>query len=99
MKNLYLKDRNRRCFYLKTEKNKIILKYYLNNLKINKNLRENAYSELINWNNNTSITKIHNRCIITNRSRGVYKKFKLSRIFFKKYALEGNLNGIRKASW
>ncbi len=99
MKNLYLKDKNRRNFYLKTEKNKLILKYFLNNLNINKNIREKAYSELLNWSSNASITKIHNRCIITNRGRGIYKKFKISRLFFKKNALEGNLNGIRKASW
>ena len=48
MKNLYLKDKNRRNFYLKIEKNKLILKYFLNNLHINKNIREKAYSELLN---------------------------------------------------
>ena len=45
-----------------------------------------------------SITKIRNRCILTNRARAVYRKFKISRLFFKKYALQGELLGVKKAS-
>ena len=46
-----------------------------------------------------SSTKIKYRCILTNRARAIYKKFKISRVFFKKFALQGELVGVKKASW
>jgi len=39
------------------------------------------------------------RCQITGRSRGVYRKFRVSRIMLRKLALEGKVPGMRKASW
>jgi small subunit ribosomal protein S14 len=39
------------------------------------------------------------RCEITGRSRGVYRKFRVSRIMLRKLALEGKVPGMRKASW
>lgn len=39
------------------------------------------------------------RCEITGRSRGVYRKFRISRIMLRKLALEGKIPGMRKASW
>ena len=99
MKILYLKDKNRRFFYDKTEKKKYILRYIFNNLSLENVLRIKAYTEYSNLCKFSTITKIKNRCILTNRSKGIYRKFKLSRLFFKKYALSGDLPGIRKASW
>lgn len=48
---------------------------------------------------NANRNRVRNRCILTGRSRGVYKKFGLSRIKFRELALEGMLPGITKASW
>lgn len=45
------------------------------------------------------ITKVKNRCVITGRSRGVLRKYKMSRITFKELASAGYLPGIRKSSW
>jgi small subunit ribosomal protein S14 len=39
------------------------------------------------------------RCELTGRSRGVYRKFRISRIMLRKLALEGKIPGMRKASW
>jgi small subunit ribosomal protein S14 len=39
------------------------------------------------------------RCQLTGRSRGVYRKFRISRIMLRKLALEGKIPGMRKASW
>ena len=39
------------------------------------------------------------RCAITGRSRGVYRKFGLSRVRVRELAHECQLPGIRKASW
>ena len=39
------------------------------------------------------------RCEITGRARGVYRKFRISRIMLRELALEGKIPGMRKASW
>ena len=44
-------------------------------------------------------TRKSNRCQITGRSRGVYRKFGVSRIVLRELALQGKIPGMRKASW
>ena len=39
------------------------------------------------------------RCEITGRSRGVYRKFRVSRIVLRELVLKGHVPGMRKASW
>lgn len=48
---------------------------------------------------NSSPVRLHNRCSITGRPRGFYRKFGLCRNQFRLLALEGKIPGIRKASW
>lgn len=43
--------------------------------------------------------RYRNRCQLTGRSRGVYRKFNLSRIKFRELAHQGLLPGVAKASW
>lgn len=47
----------------------------------------------------SSATRIRNRCMITGRARGVYRKFNISRIMLREMAAEGMIPGVRKASW
>ncbi len=44
-------------------------------------------------------TRVRNRCQCCGRPRGFLRMFKLCRICFRKYALEGLLPGVKKASW
>jgi len=44
-------------------------------------------------------TRKKNRCQLTGRSRGVYRKFGISRIMLRELALQGMIPGMRKASW
>ena len=46
-----------------------------------------------------SPTRLRNRCIMTGRPRGYYRKFGLSRIALRDLALRGELPGVVKASW
>ena len=48
---------------------------------------------------NSSKNRIRNRCLITGRPRGVYRKFGLSRIAFRELAAVGQIPGITKSSW
>ena len=48
---------------------------------------------------NSSPVRLHNRCLITGRSRGYYRHFGLSRHLLRELAHEGLLPGVKKASW
>lgn len=48
---------------------------------------------------NSNPVRLHNRCAVTGRARGYYRKFGLSRLTFRKMALEGMIPGVKKASW
>ena len=43
--------------------------------------------------------RVRNRCEMTGRSRGVYRKFKLSRIKLRELTMAGSLPGMVKSSW
>ena len=43
--------------------------------------------------------RVRNRCEITGRARGVYRKFGLSRIKVRELSMSGALPGVIKASW
>jgi small subunit ribosomal protein S14 len=46
-----------------------------------------------------SKSRHRNRCQITGRSRGVYRKFGLSRVKIREVAMRGEIPGLGKASW
>ena len=48
---------------------------------------------------NSAKVRIRNRCALTGRSRGVYRKFGLSRIKLRELASAGQLPGVVKSSW
>ena len=48
---------------------------------------------------NASPTRVRNRCKLTGRPRGYMKQFGISRVMFRKMALEGKIAGVTKASW
>jgi small subunit ribosomal protein S14 len=48
---------------------------------------------------NSSPVRLRSRCQLTGRSRGVLKKFKLSRLCFREMANSGLIPGVVKASW
>jgi small subunit ribosomal protein S14 len=43
--------------------------------------------------------RVKNRCVMTGRPRGYYRKFGLSRIALREEALKGHIPGVTKASW
>tara|TARA_B100000686_G_C16524637_1_gene829049 strand:- start:127 stop:432 length:306 start_codon:yes stop_codon:yes gene_type:complete len=48
---------------------------------------------------NSSSIRVRNRCMLTGRTRGVYRKFGLSRIKLRELSMTGNLPGVVKSSW
>ena len=61
--------------------------------------REDAFRRLVKMPRNSSKVRIRNRCALTGRPRGYYRKFGLSRIALRDLALRGDLPGVTKASW
>ena len=48
---------------------------------------------------NANPTRIRNRCEVTGRSRGYYRKFRLSRVMLRELANKGLIPGVIKSSW
>ncbi|MDX1485568.1 MAG: 30S ribosomal protein S14 [Alphaproteobacteria bacterium] len=48
---------------------------------------------------NSSAVRIQRRCELTGRPRGVYRKFRLSRIALRELASHGQIPGMVKSSW
>jgi len=48
---------------------------------------------------NSSKTRVRNRCRITGRPRGYYRKFQISRIALRELASSAMLPGVTKSSW
>jgi small subunit ribosomal protein S14 len=61
--------------------------------------QQGNYESLAQLPRNSNPLRLHNRCAVTGRARGYYRKFGISRLTFRKLALEGKIPGIRKASW
>jgi small subunit ribosomal protein S14 len=61
--------------------------------------KEKNYAALAKLPRDSSPTRSHLRCQITGRSKGVYRKFRISRIMMRELALAGRIPGMRKASW
>ncbi len=60
---------------------------------------EGNYEELDKIPRNSSPVRLHNRCQLTGRPKGYMRRFGVSRVTFRKMALEGKIPGITKSSW
>lgn len=61
--------------------------------------REEAQRKLAALPRDSAQTRQRNRCSITGRSRGVYRKFGLGRTKMREATMRGDIPGLRKASW
>ena len=61
--------------------------------------REEATRKLQAMPRDTSASRLRNRCAITGRSRGVYRKFGLGRQKLREATMRGDIPGLGKASW
>lgn len=65
-----------------------------------KELKEKGdYEALQQLPRNSSLVRQHNRCQITGRPRGYYRKFGISRLVLREMALRGEIPGVKKSSW
>ena len=61
--------------------------------------RFKAQQKLSQLQRNSAKTRVMNRCEITGRPHGVYRKLKISRIALRQLGLQGKIPGLVKSSW
>ena len=83
----------------KYEKKRAELKKIIKNKKLELSERFNAQLKLNKLPNNSSKIRIRNRCEISGRPHGVYRKLKISRIALRDMASAGKIPGMTKSSW
>ena len=75
----------------------------LKKIIMNKNLtleeRFKAQQKLSKLPRNSAKNRVMNRCQITGRPHGVYRKLKISRIALRQLGLQGKIPGMIKSSW
>ena len=75
------------------------LKEIVMNKKISLEERFRAQQKLSKLPRNSAKIRVRNRCQITGRPHGVYRKLKISRIALRQLGLEGKIPGMVKSSW
>ena len=80
-------------------KKRQLLKKIIMNKKLPLEERFKAQQKLSKLPRNSAKIRVMNRCQITGRPHGVYRKLKISRIALRKLSLEGKIPGMIKSSW
>jgi len=80
-------------------KKRQMLKRIIKNRKLPLEERFNAQLKLAKLPRNSARVRIRNRCEITGRPHGVYRKLKISRIALRELASKGIIPGMTKSSW
>ena len=83
----------------KFSKKRQSLKKIIMNKKLPFDERFKAQQKLSKLPRNSAKNRVRNRCQITGRPHGVYRKLKISRISLRKLGLEGKIPGMIKSSW
>lgn len=96
MKNRELK---RQLTVAKYAKKRAELKAIIVNLNASEEERWNASVALQKQPRDASAARMRNRCRLTGRPHGVYRKFGLGRNMLRQAAMRGDVPGLVKASW
>ena len=93
------RNEKRRKTVKKFEVKRAALLAIINDFKQPEDERMAARMQLQKLPRNASPTRLRNRCKLTGRPRGVYRKFGLGRNKLREIAMRGEIPGMTKASW
>jgi small subunit ribosomal protein S14 len=93
------RDLKRRKIVKKFAKKRAELHAVIDNAKISDEDRFAARQKLQQLPRDSSPTRLRNRCKLTGRPRGVFRKFGLGRNKLREIAMRGEIPGVVKASW
>ena len=96
---LKLRDQKRRKTVKKFAARREQLMAIINDQKVALEDRYEARLKLQKLPRNSSPVRLRNRCALTGRPRGVYRKFGLGRLKLREIAMRGEIPGVVKASW
>ncbi len=96
---LKLRDQKRRQTVEKFKAKRAALFDIVNDSRASDESREEARAKLQRLPRDASPVRLRNRCALTGRPRGVYRKFGLGRNKLRDLALKGEVPGVIKASW
>ena len=97
--SLINRDQKRRALVKKFAKKREALEAIINNSKASDEVRYAARLKLQQLPRNANPTRLRNRCALTGRPRGFFRKFGLGRSKLREFAMRGEIPGIVKASW
>ena len=98
-KSLVTKNQNKQNLINKFRSKREKLKKLLKSKDLSMEKRFTIQNKLNDLPKSSSRVRYRNRCTLTGRSRGVYRKFGLSRIKLRELSLQGKLPGMIKSSW
>lgn len=93
------KNQNRKQMVARDLKKRAALKAVVNDRDAAPEDRFAATLKLAEMPRNGAKIRVRNRCALTGRPRGVFRKFKLCRNMLRQLAQHGELPGIVKSSW
>ena len=93
------REQKRRELVAKFAVRRALLLATISNVKLNEEERAAARLKLQALPRDSSPVRLRNRCALTGRPRGTFKKFGLGRIKLREFAMRGEIPGIVKASW
>ena len=93
------KNKSRRLKVAKFREKRKKLKNLIMDKKISQEERFEAVVKLASLPRNGCASRIRNRCELSGRPRGFYRRVKLSRIALRELAASGQIPGMIKASW
>ncbi len=93
------RDQKRRLLVKKYAKKRAELLAIIRNVKVSDEERQIARRKLEQLPRDSSPTRLRNRCALTGRPRGVFRKFGLGRNKLREIAMRGEIPGVVKASW
>ena len=97
--SLINRDQKRRGLVKKYARKRAMLLAIVNSAKASDEDRAAARAKLQQLPRNANPTRLRNRCAITGRPRGYFRKFGLGRNKLREFAMRGEIPGIVKASW
>jgi small subunit ribosomal protein S14 len=97
--NMVEREKRRAKIVKKYAAKRAQLKELIRSPKTSPEAREAAQVKLQKLPRDASPSRQRRRCAITGRSRGVYRKFGLSRVKIREVAMRGEIPGLSKASW
>nr|CAG4648439.1 EOG090X0MNX [Moina brachiata]SVE93416.1 EOG090X0MNX [Moina brachiata] len=94
-----MKDVKRRNLLVKHGAERLRLKAIKKNDLLPQEILEIGFKQMDALPRDSSIIRIRNRCAVTSRSRGVVKRWRLSRIVWRHLADYNKLSGVQRAMW